>query len=257
MIRQRAVVDFFRVCLPGWITGIGFITYCFAMLTLCREASMLSAVIVSPFISFFLAIMALLASAGVKVALIGTFKPEIKPLWSSYVWFTELVNGVYELVAAHVIGGVLGTPFAAPCLRLFGCKVGRWVFLNTTLFSEYDLVEIGDYSALNLGATVQTHLFEDRVMKSDKLVVRDGCSIGNMAVVLYSTVMESGSVLGASSVLMKGETLAPGSHAIGIPAAPAAAPRLRGVPQNWAPAVQGAGQTWKRKVVQAAAHFLF
>ena len=257
LIRQRAVVDFFRVCLPGWIMGIGFITYCFAMLTLCREASMLSAVLLSPVISFFLAMMALLASAGVKVAVIGKFKPEIKPLWSSYIWFTELINGVYESVAAPVIGSFLGTPFAAPCLRLFGCKVGRWVFVNTTLFSEYDLVEIGDYSALNFGATIQTHLFEDRVMKSDKLVIREGCSAGNMAVVLYSTVMESGSILGPLSVLMKGETLARGSHAIGIPAAPFASPRLRGVPQNWDPAVQVNARTWKRKVVQAAAHLLF
>jgi non-ribosomal peptide synthetase-like protein len=98
-----------------------------------------------------------------------------------------------------------------------GCRVGRWVFLETTLFSEFDLVEIGDHAALNLGVTVQTHLFEDRVMKSDLLKIGSHCSIGNMSVVLYGTEMQQGSCLGSLSLLMKGETLPPSSRWFGIP----------------------------------------
>jgi len=103
---------------------------------------------------------------------------------------------------------------------MMGCKVGRWVFLETTLFSEFDLVEIGDRAALNLGATIQTHLFEDRVMKSDRLRIGPECSIANMAVVLYGTEMQRGSSLGALSVLMKGEVLPPFSRWAGIPTRP-------------------------------------
>ena len=95
----------------------------------------------------------------------------MKPLWCSYVWLNDVVNALYETVAASAMTPLMGTPFIAPCLRMMGCKVGRWVFLETTLFSEFDLVEIGDRAALNLGATIQTHLFEDRVMKSDQLKI--------------------------------------------------------------------------------------
>jgi non-ribosomal peptide synthetase-like protein len=157
------------------------------------------------------------ASAGIKRLLIGRFRPSVTPLWCAYVWRNEIVNGVFESLAANAMSPLLGTPFAAPCLRMMGCKIGRWVYLHTTLFSEFDLVKIGDNAALNLGTTIQTHLFEDRVMKADSLEIGDGCSIGNMSVVLYGAKMLCGSSLGPLSLLMKGETLAPSTRWQGIP----------------------------------------
>jgi carbonic anhydrase/acetyltransferase-like protein (isoleucine patch superfamily) len=64
---------------------------------------------------------------------------------------------------------------------------------------------------------VQTHLFEDRVMKSDFLKIGERASVGNMAVVLYSTEMQHASSLDALSVLMKGEVLPAASCWTGIP----------------------------------------
>jgi hypothetical protein len=40
-------------------------------------------------------------------------------------------------------------------------KIGKWVFLEAALFSEFDLVRISDRAALNLGSKIQPHLFED------------------------------------------------------------------------------------------------
>ncbi len=75
-----------------------------------------------------------------------------------------------------------------------------------------------DLSDINLNATLQTHLFEDRVMKLDNLTVGKGCSLGETSVVLYGSTMEDGSLLGSLSLLMKGESL-PGHTAWhGIPA---------------------------------------
>ncbi len=108
----------------------------------------------------------------------------------------------------------------APCLRMMGCQIGKWCFIETTMFSEFDLVKVGDRAALNIGATIQTHLFEDRVFKADHLEIGDGCSVGNMAVVLYGTEMAPGSVLRPLSVLMKGESLPPLTHWHGIPCHP-------------------------------------
>ncbi|NKB16757.1 MAG: hypothetical protein HC774_07730 [Sphingomonadales bacterium] len=145
------------------------------------------------------------------------YYPVIKPLWCPYVWLNELVNGVYEGVAAPIIGTTLGTPLAGHCLRLMGCRVGQWTFIETTLFSEFDLVAIGDHACLNLGATIQTHLFEDRIFKSDHLVIGEGCNVGNMSVVLYNTTMSGGSTLGPLSLLMKGEHLPGNTSWEGIP----------------------------------------
>jgi phosphopantetheinyl transferase (holo-ACP synthase) len=67
---------------------------------------------------------------------------------------------------------------------------------------------------------VQTHLFEDRVMKMDRIDIGSGCSVGTDSVVLYGSCMEPGSVLGDLSLLMKGETLAQGTRWEGSPARP-------------------------------------
>lgn len=47
--------------------------------------------------------------------------------------------------------------------------------------------------------------------------IGDGCSVGNMAVVLYDGHMQSGAVLGPLSLLMKGEVVAPDTRWHGIP----------------------------------------
>jgi non-ribosomal peptide synthetase-like protein len=133
------------------------------------------------------------------------------------VWCNELVNGAYESLASPLLAPTLGTPFVCWYLRRMGCKVGKHVFLETDLFSEFDLVDIGDYAALNLGVVVQNHLFEDRIMKSSYLRIGDECSVGNMSVVLYDTEMERGASISSLSLLMKGETLPPNTKWIGIP----------------------------------------
>jgi non-ribosomal peptide synthetase-like protein len=134
-----------------------------------------------------------------------------------------MVNGAYESVVTPVLSTLLGTPFVAPFLRLMGCRIGRHTFIATTLFSEWDLVEIGDYAALNHGVVIQNHLFEDRVFKSSHLTVGPEASVGNMSVVLYDSEIERGAVVGPLSLLMKGETLASGTRWHGIPTVQATA----------------------------------
>ena len=174
-----------------------------------------------PPLAMALALVSIAITALSKWLLVGALTPVVRPLWSRFVWHNEFINGLFETAAAPAMAPLLGTPMIAPCLRMMGCDVGKWCFINTTLFSEFDLVRIGDRAALNLGATIQTHLFEDRVFKADHLKIGPDCSVGNMAVVLYTTEMEPGSKLGPLSVLMKGETLPPMTCWAGIPCAPA------------------------------------
>ena len=217
LYRTRAAIDAMRILLPVQLTAAGLIGFTALMYLAWIHLPLWAALMSVPLASMLLAWAAIMMAAGIKDMLIGRYEPTVKPLWSKFVWLNELVNGVYEGIAAPVLQPLLGTPFAVWGLRLMGCRIGRHVFVDTTLFSEFDLAQIGDYAAVNHGATIQTHLFEDRIMKSDRLEIADGASVGNMAVVLYDTKMRLGSWLAPLSVLMKGETLPPLSRWYGIP----------------------------------------
>ena len=112
-----------------------------------------------------------------------------------------------------------GTPLAPLYFRLLGCRIGAGVHMESTWLTEYDLVKIGDGVCLGPDCTLQTHLFEDRVMKMSTVELGAGCSVGTDAVVLYGTRMEPGSRLGDLSLLMKGETLPAGTPLAGQPRA--------------------------------------
>ncbi len=92
--------------------------------------------------------------------------------------------------------------------------------MESTWLTEYDLVKIGDEVNLNADCTLQTHLFEDRVMKMDRIDIGSGCSVGTDSVVLYGSRMEPKSVLGDLSLLMKGEVLPEETRWEGSPARP-------------------------------------
>ncbi|MGE8944426.1 Pls/PosA family non-ribosomal peptide synthetase [Leptospira interrogans] len=214
---QRAFIDGLRVLLPGYVIGgIGIMTLLVVM-AVYETYGIWGAFTAIPVMSWVALVICLGTVVGLKWLLMGRFKPVVVPLWSRYVWWNEMINGLYESLMAPFITNFFGTPFAPALLRLMGCKIGRYCYVETALFSEFDLVRIGDHVALNAGAIMQNHLFEDRVMKSSTLTIEDGCTIGNMGVVLYDTVMERGAVLGPLSLLMKGETMPEGSRWHGSP----------------------------------------
>jgi non-ribosomal peptide synthetase-like protein len=213
----RIAVETVRMLLPGIVATADLVVLVSAMVAIYGLVPLWAYALIGPVIAFLASFVAIAMVAFLKFMLMHAFRPIVRALWSPYVWVNDIVNAIYEAVAAPAMAPLMGTPLGCMVMRWMGCKVGRWVFLETTLFSEFDLVEIGDEAALNLGATVQTHLFEDRVMKSDFLKIGERASVGNMAVVLYSTEMQRGSSLDALSVLMKGEVLPAASCWTGIP----------------------------------------
>jgi non-ribosomal peptide synthetase-like protein len=214
---QRALIDACRILIPAlsvmMIGGLGAATL---LLSYDRYGAWLMLAI-APLVALAMSALAVAIVVALKWAVMGAFKPVVVPLWCRYVWLNEMVNGVYESVMAPVLALFFGTPFAAPLLRLLGCRIGRDSYIATSLFSEFDLVDIGERVALNGGAIMQNHLFEDRIMKSSYLRIGDRCSVGNMAVVLYDGHMQSGAVLGPLSLLMKGEVVPPDTRWHGIP----------------------------------------
>jgi non-ribosomal peptide synthetase-like protein len=214
---QRAVIDACRILIPAYTGSILGVAGLVAMILLYQNFEpwvMLAAI---PALVLIAMVLTVGITVGLKWLIMGRFKPVIVPLWSPYVWFNEMINGIYESVMAPTVAFFFGTPVAPMLLRLLGCKIGRHCFINTSLFSEFDLVRVGNGVSLNFGAVIQNHLFEDRIMKSSYLDIGDRCTVGNMAVVLYDSRMEPGAVLGPLSLLMKAEVMPAKSRWHGIP----------------------------------------
>ncbi len=204
----RYLIEFFRVILPAtfFILLAALITNVVSYLQV--EKDLVELFLVFPFLYLGAAAIGTLVTVLLKWLIIGRYKPSNKPLWSHYVWRSELITGIYEnFLVLFFLNMLTGTPFIKIPLRLLGCKIGKRACIYTTQTTEFDLVNIGDYSVVNDNCTLQTHLFEDRVMKMSNVTIGNNCSVGGMAVVLYDSKMEDNSILEPLSVLMKSETL--------------------------------------------------
>ncbi|MGD6980003.1 MULTISPECIES: Pls/PosA family non-ribosomal peptide synthetase [Citricoccus] len=217
MYVRRGVVDALRILIPAYTQTVLGLTGLVAVILTYQTYGVWIMLLILPGLALTLAIIAIAVVVVLKWTVMGRFHPVVVPLWSPYVWFNEMLNGAYESLMSPIVAQLFGTPFAAPVLRLLGCRIGKNCYIGSSLFSEFDLIQIGDFAALNAGSIIQNHLFEDRIMKSSHLVIGEGCSVGNMAVVLYDTVMEEDAVVGPLSLLMKGETMPAGNRWHGIP----------------------------------------
>ena len=222
MRMMRAIIELVRMIAPS--TGfIALISLLFSVILLLRDNySLWQTLALFPLLYASCAIVAASISIALKWALVWRYRPGECPLWSTFVWRNELLNALHEHFAGpFVVDALTGTPFICWYFRLLGARIGRRVYMETSDLSEFDLVTIGDEAAINSDATLQTHLFEDRVMKMSTITLGRGISVGSVSLVLYDSEIQQGASLGASSLLMKGETLPENSHWEGIPARPA------------------------------------
>ncbi len=166
-----------------------------------------------------------LAAIGVKWLMMGAYTPTVRPMWSWWALRTEAVAVMYWGMAGKVLLDHLrGTPMLPWVLRLFGCKFGRGVYMDSTDITEFDCVSVGDFSAINGMSALQTHLYEDRVMKVGRVNLGRGVSLGSGSTVLYDTMIGDFAQIGQLTIIMKGEEIPAHSQWYGAPAqtAPAA-----------------------------------
>jgi len=215
----RGSIEFLKITMPAAIGTIGIILFYAVTSGLIRGIGEISTIVLSPFLLVACVLLGPLAAIVAKWAIVGKYRPQHRPLWSTFVWRNEFINSLCEnLVYPTFVAGLLGTPFAPFFFRLMGCRIGKRVYMATTEITEFDLVRIGDDTAINIGSTLQTHLFEDRVMKMSLVRIGESCTVGPMSVVLYDSIMEDGARLDALSLLMKGELLPASTHWEGSPA---------------------------------------
>jgi non-ribosomal peptide synthetase-like protein len=216
---QRAVIEFIRVIAPSTLF-IVLLSLMFSTLLLLRDYyDLWETLLFFPPLYLACGLTATAITIAAKWLLVWRYRSCERPLWSTFVWRNELLNALHEhLAEPFLVGALTGTPFVCWYFRLLGAKIGRRVYLETTDFSEFDLARIGNGAALNADCTVQTHLFEDRVMKMSTIDIAAGANVGAGTLVLYDTRMEQGASLGDLSLLMKGEVLPARTSWEGIPA---------------------------------------
>ncbi|MBV9847456.1 MAG: peptide synthetase, partial [Kutzneria sp.] len=219
MVAKRLAVEFVRATLPASLLGVSFYLFLLTLSGLANGRDLPVPALVSPVIAIAAGIAVIAYCAAVKRNVVGCYRPRVEPLWSPFVRRSEFVTGLYEAAAVPAgIGMLVGTPFLPPILRWFGVRIGRRTWIGTTYLTEFDLVEIGDDATVGTEVSLQTHLFEDRVMKMSTVHVATGATIGTRAIVLYDAVVGEHVRLGSLSLLMKGEQLPAGSSWRGIPA---------------------------------------
>lgn len=160
-------------------------------------------------------------STAVKWLVVGPIRAGTQPLWSSFVWRTEVVDAFTEMVAGPWFANAMtGTPALALWLRSLGATIGKGVWCDTYWLPEPDLVRLGDGATVNRGCVVQTHLFHDRIMSMDAVVIEQGGTLGPHSIVLPGATIGAHATIGPASLVMRGETVPVGSRWSGNPIGP-------------------------------------
>jgi non-ribosomal peptide synthetase-like protein len=160
-------------------------------------------------------------AVGAKWLVVGRIRTGEHPLWSSFVWRNEVSDTFVETVAGPWFArAASGTPVMNLWLRALGAKIGRGVWCETYWLPEADLVTLQRASTVNRGCVVQTHLFHDRIMRMDTVVLDEGATLGPHCVALPAAKLGAGATVGPASLVMRGDEVPPSSRWQGNPIAP-------------------------------------
>ncbi|MFC9286358.1 Pls/PosA family non-ribosomal peptide synthetase [Streptomyces sp. NPDC057052] len=161
---------------------------------------------------------AALLSIVAKWLLVGRHRRGEHPLWSGFVWRNELADTFVEVVAVPwLAGSVPGTPVLSAWLRGLGARIGRGVWLESYWLPEADLVTLEDAATVNRGCVLQTHLFHDRILRTDTVVLREGATLGPGGIVLPGSTVGARTTLGPASLVMAAESVPDDTRWLGNP----------------------------------------
>lgn len=215
----RATVELIRIIIPETAllcASVLFIAYVHDLLV---DKEIWEFLLLFPlYYILFIGIPCFLLTVILKWICIGKYNSWQRPMWTPRVWLSEAITTIYEALAVPFLLEFLkGTPWLAILLRLLGVKTGKRVWMNTTDITEYDMVSIGNDTAMNLDCGPQTHLFEDRVMKVGKVNIGERNSIGAATIILYNAELGNDVKMEPLSLVMKGENIPEGTSWGGSP----------------------------------------
>lgn len=156
-----------------------------------------------------------------KWLMVGRIRAVEHPLWSPFVWRNEVSDTFVETVAGPWFArAASGTPVMNLWLRALGAAIGRGVWCETYWLPEADLVTLGRGATVNRGCVVQTHLFHDRIMQLDTVVLEEGATLGTHCVALPAASIGAGATVGPASLVMRGDAVPGSTRWQGNPIAP-------------------------------------
>jgi non-ribosomal peptide synthetase-like protein len=156
-----------------------------------------------------------------KWLMVGRIRAVEHPLWSPFVWRNEVSDTFVETVAGPWFArAASGTPVMNLWLRALGAAIGRGVWCETYWLPEADLVTLGRGATVNRGCVVQTHLFHDRIMQLDTVVLEEGATLGTHCVALPAASIGAGATVGPASLVMRGDAVPASTRWQGNPIAP-------------------------------------
>ncbi|MER5213465.1 Pls/PosA family non-ribosomal peptide synthetase [Streptomyces sp. NPDC002838] len=159
-----------------------------------------------------------LVSIVAKWLLVGRHRGGEHPLWSGFVWRNELADTFVEVVAVPwLAGSVPGTPVMTAWLRGLGAHIGKGVWVESYWLPETDLVTLQDAATVNRGCVLQTHLFHDRILRTDTVVLREGATLGPGGIVLPGSTVGARTTLGPASLVMAAESVPDDTRWLGNP----------------------------------------
>ncbi|NUT26605.1 MAG: amino acid adenylation domain-containing protein [Streptomyces sp.] len=159
-----------------------------------------------------------LVSVVAKWLLVGRHRSGEHPLWSSFVWRNELADTFVEVLAVPwLAGSVPGTPVMTAWLRGLGARIGKGVWVDSYWLPETDLVTLEDAATVNRGCVLQTHLFHDRILRTDTVVLREGATLGPGGIVLPGSAIGARTTLGPASLVMAAESVPDDTRWLGNP----------------------------------------
>jgi non-ribosomal peptide synthetase-like protein len=205
----RATIELIRIILPETILLMASFLFIAYVHDVLMENTWWQFILLYPIYFFvFIAFPCFAITVILKWLVVGKYKPASWPMWNYKVWCSEAITSVYESVAVpFFLEHLKGTPWLPICLRAFGVKTGKRIYLDTTDFTEHDLTSIADEAMLNADCGPQTHLFEDRVMKMGTIHIGKRTKIGAGTIILYDTVIGDEVKIESLSLVMKGEHL--------------------------------------------------
>ncbi|MCS5722132.1 amino acid adenylation domain-containing protein [Herbiconiux sp. CPCC 203407] len=216
----RILWELLRI-VPVIVTCALGVSVLFVLAALTAWAGVLVAALLSGVVLLAAGAVAAAVSTVAKWVLIGRIRAGEHPLWSSFVWRSEVSDTFTEMVAAPWFAeAAAGTPALVWWLRSLGARIGRGVWIDTYWLPEADLVTLGDATTVNRGCVVQTHLFHDRVMSLDTVTLDDGATLGPHSVILPAARIAAQGTVGPASLVMRGELVPEGSRWSGNPIGP-------------------------------------
>ena len=155
-------------------------------------------------------------SIAAKWLLIGRYKPGTHPLWGTYYVRWWLVSGLQALSG---VGMFAGTPLMSTYYRLMGAKIGRDCTLATAECSIWDCLTIGDDTSVGTDTQLLGYRIENGYLHIGTIEIGSRCFIGAHSVLGLNVKMQDGARLDDQSLLYDGQTILPGEHRRGSPAA--------------------------------------